>query len=137
MSSNNVTIHHGEEINNSTGVSNKKLLMWAFLGSDVMFFGTFIGTFMAYRNKSLNGPYPADTIFLKKNRKKYNVILGMYHDQVLTPIKTLFEYDAINITLGLPFTRISPDHGPNEKMLGKNTSNPLSLIKAISFLDKN
>ena len=61
----------------------------------------------------------------------------MYHDQVLTPIKTLYEYDAINITLGLPFMRISPDHGPNEKMLGKNTSNPLSLIKAISFLDKN
>ena len=88
-------------------------------------------------NYKISGPYPADTIFLKKNRKKYNVILGMYHDQVLTPIKTLFEYDAINITLGLPFTRISPDHGPNEKMLGKNTSNPLSLIKAISFLDKN
>ena len=42
----------------------------------------------------------------------------MYHDQVLTPIKTLFEYDAINITLGLPF-RISPDHGPNEKMMEK------------------
>jgi len=83
------------------------------------------------------GPYSADTIFLKDNRKKYNVILGMYHDQVLTPIKTLFEYDAINITLGLPFIRISPDHGPNEKMLGKNLSNPLSLIKAIEFMDKN
>ena len=85
----------------------------------------------------ISGPFPADTIFLKENRKKYDVILGMYHDQVLTPIKTLFEYDAINITLGLPFTRISPDHGPNEKMLGKNLSNPLSLIQAISFLDKN
>ena len=48
------------------------------------------------------GPFAADTIFLKKNRKKFNVILGMYHDQVLTPIKTLYEYDAINITLGLP-----------------------------------
>jgi len=83
------------------------------------------------------GPYSADTIFLKNNRKKFNVILGMYHDQVLTPIKTLFEYDAINITLGLPFIRISPDHGPNESMLGKNNSNPLSLIKAINFLDKN
>ena len=45
------------------------------------------------------GPYPADTIFLKNNRSKFNVIVGMYHDQVLTPIKTLFEYDAINITL--------------------------------------
>ena len=61
----------------------------------------------------------------------------MYHDQVLTPMKTLFEYDAINITLGLPFIRISPDHGPNEEMVGKNLSNPTSLIQAINFLDKN
>ncbi len=83
------------------------------------------------------GPFPADTIFLKNNRKNYDVILGMYHDQVLGPMKTLFEYDAINITLGLPFIRISPDHGPNERMLGTNLSNPLSLIQAINFLDKN
>jgi len=86
---------------------------------------------------SVSGPYPADTIFLKENRAKFDVIIGMYHDQVLTPIKTLYEYDAINITLGLPFIRISPDHGPNEKMLGKNKSNPTSLLKAIQFLDKN
>ena len=86
-------------------------------------------------NYKISGPFAADTIFLKKNRKKYNVIIGMYHDQVLTPLKTLFEYDAINITLGLPFIRISPDHGPNENMLGKNKSNPLSLIKALTFLD--
>ena len=85
----------------------------------------------------VSGPYPADTIFLKQNRKKYDVILGMYHDQVLTPMKTLFEYDAINITLGLPFIRVSPDHGPNEEMVGKNLSNPASLIQAINFLDKN
>ena len=85
----------------------------------------------------VSGPLPADTIFLKENRKKFDVIVGMYHDQVLTPIKTIHEYDAINITLGLPFIRISPDHGPNERMLGKNKSNPLSLIKAISFLDKH
>ena len=87
-------------------------------------------------NYKVSGPFPADTIFLKGNMHKFNVILGMYHDQVLTPMKALFEYDAINITLGLPFIRISPDHGPNEKMLGKNISNPLSLIKAISFLEK-
>jgi 4-hydroxythreonine-4-phosphate dehydrogenase len=85
----------------------------------------------------VSGPHPADTVFLKNNKKKFDVIVGMYHDQVLTPLKTLYEYDAINITLGLPFTRISPDHGPNEKMLGKNLSNPLSLIRAITFLDKN
>ncbi len=85
----------------------------------------------------VSGPYPADTIFLKHIRKKFDVIIGMYHDQVLTPIKTLYEYDAINITLGLPFIRISPDHGPNERMLGKNISSPQSLIEAIKFMDKN
>ncbi len=85
----------------------------------------------------LAGPFSADTMFLKKNRDKYDVIIGMYHDQVLTPIKTIFEYDAINITLGLPFLRVSPDHGPNKKMLGKNKSNPLSLMNAISFLEKH
>ena len=85
----------------------------------------------------ISGPHSSDTMFLKNNREKFDVIIGMYHDQVLTPVKTLYEYDAINITLGLPFIRISPDHGPNEKMLGKNKSNPLSLIKAIDFLDKN
>ena len=90
---------------------------------------------LAKSNFKVYGPFAADTIFLKKNREKYNVIIGMYHDQVLTPIKTLFEYDAINITLGLPFIRISPDHGPNDKMLGKNKSNPLSLVKALTFLD--
>ena len=84
----------------------------------------------------ISGPYPADTIFLKNNRKRFNVILGMYHDQVLTPVKTLFEYDAINITLGLPFTRISPDHGPNTSMVGKNLSDPKSLIESLKFLDK-
>ena len=83
----------------------------------------------------IDGPHPADTIFLKQNRKKYNVVIGMYHDQVLTPFKSLKEYDAINVTLGLPFYRVSPDHGPNEKMVYKNLSNPLSLIKALDFLD--
>ena len=85
---------------------------------------------------NVQGPFPADTIFLKNNRKKFDVIIGMYHDQVLGPIKTLFEYNAINITLGLPFLRITPDHGPNEKMIGKNKSNPISLINALNFLDK-
>ena len=84
---------------------------------------------------NIHGPYPADTIFLKKNREKFNVILGIYHDQVLAPLKTLYEYDAINITMGLPFLRVTPDHGPNQKMVGKNNSSPQSLIKAIKFLD--
>jgi len=84
---------------------------------------------------NIEGPLAADTIFLKNNRKKFDLVIGMYHDQVLTPIKTLFEYDAINITIGLPFIRVSPDHGPNESMLGKNKSNYLSLLNSIKFLD--
>ena len=60
----------------------------------------------------------------------------MYHDQVLTPLKTLFGFNAINITLGLPFLRISPDHGPNFEMIGKKKSDPKSLIESIKFLDK-
>ena len=87
------------------------------------------------RKFNVDGPYPADTIFIKNYIKKYDVIIGMYHDQVLTPMKTLFNFDAINITLGLPFIRVSPDHGPNTSMLGKNKSNPQSLIEALKFLD--
>ena len=88
------------------------------------------------KNSRINGPFPADTIFTKELLKKYDVIIGMYHDQVLSPMKALFNFDAINITLGLPFTRISPDHGPNYSMLGKNLSDPKSLIQALNFLDK-
>ena len=84
----------------------------------------------------VKGPFAADTVFMREQSKNYDVIIGMYHDQVLTPLKSLFGFDAINITLGLPFTRISPDHGPNYIMLGKNLSNPKSLIEAFKFLNK-
>ena len=60
----------------------------------------------------------------------------MYHDQVLTPFKTLYGFNAINITIGLPFIRITLDHGPNNKMIGKNLSSTKSLIEAISFAKK-
>ena len=88
------------------------------------------------KNIKVNGPFSSDTLFLKANRKKFNVILGMYHDQVLGPFKSIFEFDSINITMGLPILRVSPDHGPNEHMVGKNKSNPLSLIRCLEFLDK-
>jgi 4-hydroxythreonine-4-phosphate dehydrogenase len=88
------------------------------------------------KNYKVEGPFPADTIFMQEHLKKFDIIVGMYHDQVLTPMKALFGFDAINITLGLPFIRISPDHGPNSSMLGKNSSNPKSLIEALKFLDK-
>ena len=89
------------------------------------------------KNQKINvvGPFSADTFFLKKNLIKYNSVVGMYHDQVLTPFKTLFGFDASNITLGLPFLRISVDHGPNETMLGKNKSNTMSLENIFNFIN--
>ncbi len=88
------------------------------------------------KNINIKGPFPADTLFLKKNIKKFNVVIGMYHDQVLTPIKTLYEFNAINVTLGLPFLRMTPDHGPNNSMIGKNKSNPESLVEIFKFLSQ-
>jgi len=81
------------------------------------------------------GPISPDTSFMLSRRYKLDVILGMYHDQVLSPFKTLFEYNAINITLGLPYIRISPDHGVAESIIGKNIANPKSLIESIKFFN--
>ena len=92
--------------------------------------------YLKKRGLNISGPFSADTFFIKKNLIKYNVVLGMYHDQVLTPMKTLFNFDAINITLGLPFIRISPDHGPNSEMAGKNKSDPSSFFYAMKFAEK-
>ena len=88
------------------------------------------------KNKiKIEGPIPADTFFIKRNMDKFDVVLGMYHDQVLAPIKTIFEFKAINITLGLPFLKITPDHGPNYKMIGKNKSDPSSIFYAFEILN--
>ena len=81
------------------------------------------------------GPISPDTSFMLFKRYKLDVILGMYHDQVLSPFKALFEYNAINITLGLPYVRISPDHGVAENIIGKNIANPKSLIDSIKFFN--
>ena len=99
---------------------------------------TIIPIIKKIKNKKINikGPFPADTIFMNNNLKNFDVIIGMYHDQVLSPMKALFGFDAINITLGLPFIRVSPDHGPNYSMIGKNKSNPKSVTTALKFLDK-
>ena len=72
---------------------------------------------------NINGPFPADTFFIKKNIYYFDMVIGIYHDQVLTPFKALYGFDASNIT----FLRMSVDHGPNENMLGKNKSSTKSL----------
>ena len=89
------------------------------------------------KNKKIyvKGPFSADTFFLKENFSKFNIVLGMYHDQVLTPIKTLYRFNAINVTIGLPFIRISPDHGPNSLMVGKDKSDPSSFFYAMKFIN--
>ena len=81
------------------------------------------------------GPISPDTSFLIFKEQNFDVILGMYHDQVLTPFKTMFKYFAINITLGLPYTRISPDHGVAKNIIGKGKANPTSLIESIKFFN--
>ena len=92
-------------------------------------------TILKRKGLVVDGPFPADTFFEKKNISKYDSVIGMYHDQVLTPFKTLFGFDASNITLGLPFLRMSVDHGPNENMLGKNISNTKSLENIFNFIN--
>ena len=82
----------------------------------------------------VKGPLSADTLFIN-NYKKYDVIVGMYHDQVLTPFKSLFQFDAINITLGLDYLRVSPDHGPAKDIINKNTANHLSLLSCVKFIN--
>lgn len=85
---------------------------------------------------NIKGPFPADTGFNKKNVTSYDVLVGMYHDQVLAPFKALYGYNAINITLGLKYLRLSPDHGTAKDIFGLNKANPQSLISAINFLKK-
>ena len=82
------------------------------------------------------GPLSPDTSFLQRAKLKIDVLIGHYHDQILTTFKTKFDLDAINITIGLPFIRISPDHGVGTEIIGKGVANPESFKKAIKFFSK-
>lgn len=77
------------------------------------------------------GPLPADTLFHPEARAGYDVVIGMYHDQVLIPAKTLAFHDGVNTTLGLPFVRTSPDHGTAFDIAGTGRANPSSLVAAL------
>jgi 4-hydroxythreonine-4-phosphate dehydrogenase len=82
------------------------------------------------------GPYPADTMFHDRAREGYDVALAMYHDQALIPIKTLAFDDGVNVTLGLPFVRTSPDHGTAFDIAGKGVARPDSLIAALKLASR-
>ncbi|MDB2353717.1 4-hydroxythreonine-4-phosphate dehydrogenase PdxA [Candidatus Pelagibacter bacterium] len=83
----------------------------------------------------LDGPLSSDTIFIN-NYKNYDLIIGMYHDQILGPFKALYKFDAINLTLGLKYIRVSPDHGVAVDKIKKKTSSAVSLIKCFDYIDK-
>jgi 4-hydroxythreonine-4-phosphate dehydrogenase len=80
---------------------------------------------------AVTGPLPADTMFHDAARKTYDCAICMYHDQALIPVKTLAFDDAVNVTLGLPFIRTSPDHGTAFDIAGSGRANPASLIAAL------
>lgn len=84
-------------------------------------------------NIDVSGPFPADTVFLKALDNQYDCVIAMYHDQGLIPIKLLAWRDAVNVTLGLPIIRTSPDHGTAFDISGKNQANPSSIKAAINL----
>jgi len=84
----------------------------------------------------VKGPIPADSMFHEQARAGYDTALCMYHDQALIPIKTLAFEDAVNVTLGLPFIRTSPDHGTAFDIAGTGRANPASLIAALRLAER-
>jgi len=81
----------------------------------------------------INGPSPADSLFHTEARAKYDAAICMYHDQALIPIKTIDFHSGVNVTLGLPIIRTSPDHGTADDIAGKGIANPSSLIAALQM----
>lgn len=79
----------------------------------------------------VEGPYPADSLFHEEVRRKFDAVLCMYHDQALIPLKTIDFYRGVNITLGIPIVRTSPDHGTAFDIAGSGNANPASMIAAI------
>ena len=92
--------------------------------------------FLKKKRMSVQGPLSADTAFINHKKHKFDIIVGMYHDQVLSPFKALFKFNAINLTAGLPYIRISPDHGTGKDIIKKNIANPKSLFESKKFFQK-
>jgi 4-hydroxythreonine-4-phosphate dehydrogenase len=88
---------------------------------------------LAGEGLDIRGPFPADTLFHAAARRGYDAAVAMYHDQALIPIKTLDFDRGVNVTLGLPFVRTSPDHGTAFDIAGKGIANPTSMIEAVKL----
>jgi 4-hydroxythreonine-4-phosphate dehydrogenase len=85
---------------------------------------------------NVTGPYPSDSLFSAAMRNKYDAVLCMYHDQALIPLKTLDGGRAVNVTLGLPIIRTSPDHGTALDIAGSGKASADSLVAAIRLADQ-
>ncbi|MEM1351471.1 MAG: 4-hydroxythreonine-4-phosphate dehydrogenase PdxA [Pseudomonadota bacterium] len=90
-------------------------------------------TQMQQEGFDLTGPLPADTMFHARARSRYDAAVAMYHDQALIPIKTLDFDRGVNVTLGLPFVRTSPDHGTAFDIAGQGVANPTSMVEALKL----
>ena len=116
-----VNPHAGE--NGAIGVEEQQIIIPA------------IEAFHQDGNKHINisGPYAADSLFHPEKRRQFDCVIGMYHDQVLIPVKTIDFHGSTNITIGLDFVRTSPDHGTAFDIAGQNKAHPDSLINAIKM----
>ncbi|MEM9709112.1 MAG: 4-hydroxythreonine-4-phosphate dehydrogenase PdxA [Pseudomonadota bacterium] len=97
---------------------------------DIEIIGPAIASLQA-KGHAVTGPHPADTMFHPAARDRYDVAVAMYHDQALVPLKTIAFDEGVNVTLGLPFIRTSPDHGTAFDIAGSGTANPSSMVAAI------
>jgi 4-hydroxythreonine-4-phosphate dehydrogenase len=84
----------------------------------------------------IRGPIPADAVFLKARQAKNVVVVTWYHDQGLIPFKLLNVHSGVNLTLGLPFIRTSPDHGTAYDIAGRGVADPSSMIQAIQLAER-
>jgi 4-hydroxythreonine-4-phosphate dehydrogenase len=91
---------------------------------------------LAAAGVTVSGPHAADTLFRASARKRYDVVIAMYHDQALIPVKTIAFDSAVNVTLGLPLIRTSPDHGTAFDIAGKGIADPASLIASLRLAGK-
>ena len=91
---------------------------------------------MKKKKFNLHGPLSGDTCFFKNNRKNYDGMFCLYHDQGLSPVKTLDFFNSVNVTGGLPILRVSPDHGPAFDIAGKGIAKPDSFFRAVKYAQK-
>ncbi|MBI2027393.1 MAG: 4-hydroxythreonine-4-phosphate dehydrogenase PdxA [Deltaproteobacteria bacterium] len=86
------------------------------------------------KDMDVRGPYPADSLFHRAHMENASAVIALYHDQGLIPLKTLHFFDSCGITLGLPFLRVSVDHGTAQDLVGKNIANPASLLYSLQTI---